>query len=132
MKDGKKKCHMVIALAVVCVMIIQMLAVITAGAAETEMDKNSMNNDILAYLSWGTDDGTYLTELWRTQNGDGGFGLSSEYTSDCYDTLLALMAAAEGIVYLHIYPVDNAGNVGNIGRHDKNIAKGNLYTGNLL
>lgn len=64
---------------------------------------NDYDNDVLAHLSWGMDDKDYLLKLWNNQNNDGGFGLSTEYTSDCYDTLLALMAAAE---YYRIHGVE--------------------------
>lgn len=62
---------------------------------EWAANTNNYDNDVLAHLSWGMDDKDYLIKLWNNQNSDGGFGLNNNYTSDCYDTLLALMAAAE-------------------------------------
>jgi len=61
---------------------------------EWAANHHDYDNDVLAHLSWGMGDKDCLLKLWNNQNNDGGFGLSTEYTSDCYDTLLALMAAA--------------------------------------
>lgn len=70
---------------------------------EWAANHHDYDNDVLAHLSWGMGDKDCLLKLWNNQNSDGGFGLSTEYTSDCYDTLLALMAAA---AYYRIHSVE--------------------------
>ena len=58
-------------------------------------EKNKEKNlDEMAHCSWAVGDGRYLEEMWKEQNPDGGFGITGEYMSEGYDTLLVLMAAA--------------------------------------
>ena len=59
-----------------------------------EKNKNEKNADEMAHLCWARGDGGYLEKLWKNQNSDGGFGLTGRYTSEGYDTLLALMAVS--------------------------------------
>lgn len=54
--------------------------------------KAAYNVDELAHLAWANADTDLLTQLWLYQNADGGFGLTGDYTSDVYDTLLVLQA----------------------------------------
>lgn len=57
-----------------------------------EKDNAELNVDELAHLAWARKDQSYLDTVWKWQNDDGGFGLTKEYTSDIYDTLLVLLA----------------------------------------
>lgn len=59
-----------------------------------EQVKNELNVDELAHLVWAWKEKSYLDSVWNWQNADGGFGLTKEYTSDIYDTLLVLLAEA--------------------------------------
>ncbi len=59
-----------------------------------EKDKKELNIDEAAHLVWGWRDKAYLDSIWEWQNEDGGFGLTKEYTSDVYDTMLVLLAEA--------------------------------------
>ncbi len=56
--------------------------------------KNTLNTDELAHLIWAYQDEAYINMLQDMQNEDGGFGLDESYTSDAYDTMLALCAIA--------------------------------------
>ncbi len=59
---------------------------------ENQRDAKALNVDELAHLTWAKADEERLALLWEQQNEDGGFGLTSDYTSDVYDTLLVLQA----------------------------------------
>lgn len=59
------------------------------------LDKNgyAANNDSLSrYIAINTANNDALTKLLGNQNEDGGFGLTSDYTSDTLDSLLAMEA----------------------------------------
>lgn len=49
------------------------------------------NLDELCHIAYGKRDSQAYDEIWSRQNDDGGFGLTDEYTSDPYDTLLVLL-----------------------------------------
>ena len=59
---------------------------------ETENYDREFNVDQLAHLAWARQEPEYLDSLRESQNQDGGYGLTGRYTSDVYDTLLALCA----------------------------------------
>lgn len=50
-----------------------------------------MNVDEQCHAILGKPDADAMSKLWEQQNADGGFGLTENYTSDFYDTLLVLM-----------------------------------------
>lgn len=50
------------------------------------------NVDEQCHAVWGGSDAEEMDNLWQQQNTDGGFGLTDDYTSDLYDTLLVLKA----------------------------------------
>lgn len=59
---------------------------------ENQRDAKALNVDELAHLTWAKADEERLALLWEQQNEDGGFGLTKDYASDVYDTLLVLQA----------------------------------------
>ncbi len=59
---------------------------------EWVIDSDRFNVDELCHAIWARPDAEKLKSLWNMQNPDGGFGLTEEYQSDIYDTLLVLMA----------------------------------------
>lgn len=61
---------------------------------EWEEECFEFNTDELAHLVWAHDNADDLKELWDYQQDDGGFGLTEEYGSDLYDTILAVAAVA--------------------------------------
>ncbi|MDE5967136.1 MAG: hypothetical protein K2G89_09930 [Lachnospiraceae bacterium] len=66
------------------------------------------NVDELAHFTWATGDELFLEAMLQQQNPDGGFGFTNAYTSDVYDTALALMAIAS------VQPVHNDADAGTI------------------
>lgn len=54
--------------------------------------KESLNVDELAHFTWALQETKYLASLRKFQREDGGYGLTEDYTSDVYDTLLVLLA----------------------------------------
>lgn len=57
-----------------------------------EQEHSVHNVDELSHLAWAWKNREYLKDVWKWQNEDGGFGLTREYTSDVYDTMLVLLA----------------------------------------
>lgn len=54
---------------------------------------STKNGDILSHKLFATaDSGAYAKDLLAVQNKDGGFGLDKSYTSEVYDTILAIEA----------------------------------------
>ncbi len=78
------------------------LAVLRAAGEEIEsaafmawLDGGAGSNiDDLCHAVWGNPDTERMKAIWEQQNTDGGFGLTEDYTSDLYDTLLVLMTEA--------------------------------------
>ena len=68
--------------------------------SDTDVSKNSTwisnykktNNDELARAVMATGDENDLQSIFKTQNSDGGFGLTAEYKSDVFDSVLVLEA----------------------------------------
>ncbi len=60
---------------------------------EREQEIYELNIDEQAHLTMAYGSTDYLSDLWEKQNEDGGFGLTEEYNSDVYDTMLAVVAA---------------------------------------
>ncbi len=61
---------------------------------EWREEHKELNLDEICHLSWGLSEEERLSDIWGFQNADGGFGLTEDYESDPYDTLLVLMAEA--------------------------------------
>lgn len=60
-------------------------------------ENEAMNTDEACHMVWGRNDASLLETIWNRQNADGGFGLTEDYASEPYDTLLVLQAEA----YVH-------------------------------
>ena len=48
------------------------------------------NVDEQCHAVWGRPNAEAMDRIWQQQNADGGFGLTTGYASDLYDTLLVL------------------------------------------
>lgn len=61
---------------------------------EWMQQEEKKNTDELCHLVWAYGNEDMLNQMMKRQNEDGGFGLNEKYTSDVYDTMLVLDAAA--------------------------------------
>ncbi len=56
--------------------------------------RNAFNVDEMCHALWVEFDEEAMNSLWSMQNPDGGFGLTNDYQSDPYDTMLVLITEA--------------------------------------